>query len=242
MSTDEFNPYHAPAADLDPDADSYGSEETRPVPFEDLAAEPRFWPRIWAMFGLLFRNPMELVDRVPVTQSLTAPWRFLIVLGIPVYLFWLGILALMFFVGMMASLEHASKNAPPTWLFAFLPLAFLVLLPLIQFVGMLFVGLLNHGLLWLWGGLRQGRDLNTTLRTCGYLLAFFSLVSWIPFIGSIALLAAPAALGVSLARLHRTDTWRGVCAAYTPLLFCCCGYALFFLAMMVLGATGVLGK
>ena len=34
------------------------------------------------------------------------------------------------------------------------------------------------------------------------------------------------AIGMGLARMHRTDTWRGICAVLTPIfLLCCCGVA-----------------
>jgi hypothetical protein len=39
----------------------------RPVPFEDLEASPSFWSRVGGMFRMVFSNPMELFDRVPVT-------------------------------------------------------------------------------------------------------------------------------------------------------------------------------
>lgn len=240
MSDETFNPYRAPEADLTSMPDEPSPDALRPVPFEDLEAEPRFWRRVWAMFAILFRDPKNLADRIPVTQKLTAPWSFMIVLGIPGYLIGVLFVALMVFIGAMAQMESSSKgmDAPPAWLLGLIPLLFLLLVPLLQLAGMFVAGLLNHACLWLWGGLRQGRDLNATFRASGYFLAYFTLVSWIPLVGSVAILLGPGALGVALARIHRTETWRGVCAAYTPLLACCCLYGVFLVAMMAIAAIG----
>ena len=54
--------------------------------------------------------------------------------------------------------------------------------------------------------------------------AFVMLVGWVPLLGPLIQIAALALMGMGLARMHRTDTWRGVCAAYTPFLLCCCCY------------------
>jgi hypothetical protein len=56
-------------------------------------------------------------------------------------------------------------------------------------------------------------------------MAFTTLANFIPLVNILVLLGGPALLGMALARMHRADTWRGVCAAYTPYVFCCCGYA-----------------
>ena len=231
MSTDEFNPYRAPEAILTAPSDFPDAAVLRPVPFEDIDAEPRFWPRVWAMFSLLFKNPMELADRVPVTEGFSAPWRFQMVLAIPL-LFLVVVIAVIFGLMMVfASLKSGKGNPgePPPWLFGLLPLVYLVILPVIQFVNMLIIGTLSHGSLWIWGGLKQSAGLQTTCRLTGYFLAFFMLVGFIPIIGSLAALAGPAFLGMGMARIHRTETWRGICAAYTPLIIiCCCAIAAFF--------------
>ena len=81
----------------------------RPIPFEDLEAIPDFWARVGAMFRLVFSNPMELFDRVPTTGGLGAPWRFLLLMSVPVFL----VTALLFFLLgmgiMVAALEEAGK-------------------------------------------------------------------------------------------------------------------------------------
>lgn len=243
MSSDDFNPYRAPEASLTTLESAADPGPLRPVPFEDTELEPRFWPRVWAMFSILFRDPKGLADRIPVTRSMTKPCIFLGILSIPVYLFWIAIAALIFFTGALAEYESGTKGpgAPPLWLLGLIPLGVLVLVPIVQTISVFVAGTINHGCLWLWGGLKQGQDMNATIRACAYFFGFFTLVAWIPLIGTVALVAGPAALGYGLARIHRTDTWRGICAAYSPLLACCCIYGLFFLVMMGLAASGILG-
>jgi hypothetical protein len=41
---------------------------------------------------------------------------------------------------------------------------------------------------------------------------------------------------MGLARIHRTETWRGIVAAYTPMAVCCCLYALLFVVLAGVGA------
>ena len=171
------------------------------------------------MFSALFRAPMELAERVPVTRGFSAPWRFQLVLSIPLFLLMLVIVGIFGVLMTVVSLQATRHGAgePPAWLFALMPLVYLVILPLMQFLNMFIIGALSHGSLWLWGGLKESRGLHASIRLTGYFLAFFMLVGFIPLIGSLAALAGPAFLGMGLARIHRTDTWRGICAAYTPL-------------------------
>jgi len=231
--THEFNPYQAPAADLLAPIGSQAPGALRPVPFEDTELEPRFWPRVLAMFRALFRDPLELADQVPVTTGIGAPWRFQMVLTLPLFLLLLGIAAL--FGGLTLVFSQGTRgDGPPAWLFGLMPLLYLVILPPFQFINMIFIGAMNHGCLWLWGGLRQSEGTTSTIRLTGYFLGFFMLVGFIPIIGSLAALAGPAFLGIAMARMHRTDTWRGVCAAYTPLVvvvFAVLGLFLLFLGM-----------
>ena len=102
---DALPPGMPPFAEFAPQAPAL-----RPVPFEDLEAYAGFWPRVGGMFRMVFTNPMELFDRVPVTEGLGSPWRFLLLLSIPGFL----LTALIFFlVGMgimLAALEQ--KKAP----------------------------------------------------------------------------------------------------------------------------------
>jgi hypothetical protein len=74
----------------------------------------------------------------------------------------------------------------------------------------------------------------------------FQVLGMIPFLGIMfSLLAFPVSIGLmviegmGLARMHKTDTWRGVCAALTPLfLICCC---LAFLLVIAIPAFAVYG-
>ncbi|MBK8572375.1 MAG: YIP1 family protein [Holophagaceae bacterium] len=198
----------------------------RPVPFEDPEAFPSFWSRVGGMFRLVFSNPMELFDRVPVTEGLGAPWRFLLLLSIPVFL----VMALVFFlVGMgimLAALEQTGKGDGKA-IAAIMPVLFgviLLLMPLFSFLGMVIGGAFNHFFLWLWGGLRPGVGTGQSIRAYGYASAFIQIGGLIPYIGILIHLAGMIVIGMGMARMHKTDTWRGICAVLTPLfLLCCCG-------------------
>jgi len=197
----------------------------RPIPFEDTGAIPGFWARVGAMFQMVFRNPLELFDRVPATEGLAAPWRFLLLLSIPVFLI---VALLFFFLGMgimLAALEQTAKDEGRA-IAAVMPLIFgalLLLMPLFTFLGMLIGGMVSHFFLWMWGGLRPGLGMNQTIRAYGYASAFIQIGSLIPYVGFLIHLAGMVVIGMGLARMHKTDTWRGVCAALTPIfLLCCC--------------------
>ena len=214
--------------------------ELRPVPFEDLEAMPGFWERVGAMFRLVFTNPFELFDRVPVTESIGAPWRFLLLLSVPTFL----IVALVFSaLGMGASMAALGETRVEERTVAVLmPVilgVILLLLPLFSFLGMIIGGAFSHFFLWVWGGLRPGVGLNQTVRAYGYASAFLQICTLVPYLGLLLQLAGMVVLGMGLARMHRTDTWRGVCAALTPLvLACCCLVPLLLLAIPVLSVLG----
>lgn len=204
------------------------SAAPRPIPFEDTEAFPTFWSRVGAMFRLVFSNPMELFDRVPITEGLGAPWRFLLLLSIPVFLI---VAAIFFFVGMgimLAALEQTGKGDSKA-IAAIMPLIFgaiLLLLPLVSFLGMVIGGALNHFFLWMWGGLKPGVGTGQTIRAYAYASAFIQIGALIPYLGFLVQIAGMVVIGMGLARMHKTDTWRGVCAVLTPLfLLCCCGIA-----------------
>jgi hypothetical protein len=229
-------PFLPPSADLSP------SPDLRPVPFEDLEAIPGFWPRVGGMFQMVFKNPLELFDRVPVTEGLGAPWRFLLLLSIPVFL----IMALIFFfVGMgimLAALEQTGK-ADSKAIAAIMPLIFgviLLLMPLFAFLGMVIGGAFNHFFLWMWGGLRPGVGASQSIRAYGYASAFIQIGGLIPYIGFLIHIAGLVAIGMGLARMHKTDTWRGICAVLTPLILVCC--CLVPLAIMAIPALMALGR
>jgi len=210
----------------------------RPVPFEDIEAMPGFWARIGAMFRLVFSNPLELFDRVPATEGLGAPWRFLLLMSIPVFL----IMALLFFfVGMgimLAALEQTGKGDGKA-IAAVMPLIFgvlLLLMPLFAFLGMLIGGVFSHFFLWMWGGLRPGAGMNQTVRAYGYASAFIQLGALIPYLGFLIQIAGMVVIGMGLARMHKTDTWRGVCAVLTPIFLLCCCAAIGIFAAVALPA------
>ena len=213
----------------------------RPVPFEDLEAMPGFWERVGAMFRLVFTNPFELFDRVPVTEGMGAPWRFLLLLSVPIFLIMAAVFS---FLGMGASIAamEAQRGAEGHTLAALMPVIFgviLLLMPLFSFLGMVIGGAVNHVCLWMWGGLKPGVGADQSIRAYGYASAFLQIGGLIPYLGILVQLAGIVVIGMGLARMHKTDTWRGVCAALTPLvLVCCCGGILVAMLVPAMIAAG----
>jgi hypothetical protein len=212
----------------------------RPVPFEDFEAFPTFWSRVGGMFRLVFSNPMDLFDRVPVTESFGAPWRFLMLLSVPVFL----IMTLMFFLlgmGIMLSTLEQTGKGDSKMVAAVMPIIFgvvLLLMPLFTFLGMIIGGMFSHFFLWMWGGLKPGVGMNQTVRAYGYTSAFIQIGGLIPYLNILIQIAGIVVMGMGLARMHRTATWRGVCAALTPLfLVCCCLIPVLIMAIPVIAAA-----
>lgn len=222
-----FNPYAPPQSSLLGHEDSLDPESLPPVPFEDHENIPGFWSRVGKTFALAFSNPMEFFIRVPVTSGLVATWRFALLLSTPFLLIMMLVVAAFVFMVFNQTTSHSSAFPPlgMTVLFG----GGMVLSPLFVFIGILILGLLNHFLLWVWGGLRHGESLEQTCRAVGYTLAFTQLVGWVPILGPFAQLGVLVVLGMGLARMHHTETWRGVCAVFTPVLLCCACYLSFFL-------------
>jgi hypothetical protein len=213
-----------------------GAVLPRPVPFEDREAFPGFWARVSGMFQLVFRNPMELFERVPLTEGLGAPWRFLLLLSVPAFL----LVALVFFAAglgiVLAALEEAGRTESRV-LAAAMPFIFgaiLLLMPVFSFLGMVVGGALNHFFLWLWGGLRPGVPTAQSIRAYGYAAAFIQLSGFIPILGLFIQIAGMVVIGMGMARMHRTATWRGVCAALTPLFLLLVGGFLLLLGIVAL--------
>lgn len=217
-------------------------ESARPIPWEDPDAFPRFWDRVAETFKLAFTAPMAFFERVPQTDGLGRPWGFLLFTSLPNYLLLLVILLIaglvLSFLGLADAKENLFRQYPAlTWI---LPLAlggFLLLMPLLQFLGMLILGGLQHLCLWMFGGTREGIGAQQTIRASTYAWAFIGLVSFlpslIPYLGIVIVLPLKIAgmvfTGMGLARLHRTDTWRGIAAVFAPMvLLCCCVLALWF--------------
>lgn len=231
----EFNPYQAPAvSDLELPIPPELAQAR--VPWEDPEQFPRFWSRVGETLGLAFRAPTDFIARMPSGDSLGAPWRFVLLLTAPLFLI-LGALALVLGAIFFAEIvkELRGPSGLPAGVIIALVIGAVALMPLLYFVQILLWGLLNHACLWLWGGLRQGEPVLQTLRATGYALAFLNLGSLIPLVNYIVLILVPVILGMGLARLHRTDTWRGICAALTPIVLCCCLYAGFIALAMALG-------
>jgi hypothetical protein len=193
------------------------------------------------MFQLLFSDPFEFFERAPRSEGLGAPWRFLLLLSVPALL----IVGLIFGVfGFLAVMGAVIDRKPEASILALVPVVFfavLAMLPLFLFVGMLIGGSINHFCLWLWGGTRNGSGLEQTIRAAGYAHAFIQLGAWIPYLGLVVQLLGMVWLGIGLARMHRTETWRGLCAVFTPLLLLCLCMilALAFLPIILLAANRV---
>lgn len=224
----DFNPYLPPEAPIL--APEPGPEEVLPLPWEDHDRHPGFWQRVGGMFSLAFSRPSEFGTRVEAGEGLMRPWTFVLTLAAPLLallLLVVGLLSVVFGIALRSELKQV-----PAWVIPLAGVAILVLAPLMYFVQMLVWGLINHACLWMWGGLRNGAPLEQSLRLTGYALAFFALGSMIPLVNYATFVAVPAVLGIAMARLHRTDTWRGVCAAFTPVLLCCCVYAIWMAVLI----------
>ena len=228
------NPYQPPQSDLEGTPEYHSPEPLRPIPFEDIEAIPGFWRRVGAMFQLLFKAPYELVDRIPITDGLWAPLRFTLLCALPITLLMTLLGVFMAVMGGIVAAQGSSKG-PESWLFAGMGLFYALLMPISVMVGFFVGGTVSHFFLWIWGGLRDGQGLGQTLRAHGYYLGFFMLFYLIPLVNIAVLLGGPAFQGIALARIHRTDTWRGVCAAYTPLCCGCLAYVGLFAVMFSMG-------
>lgn len=231
LETEDFNPYQPPMSALE--APEPGAPEAR-VPWEDPDTFPSFWSRVGEMFSLAFSRPTELLARVPTGDSLSAPWRFVLLLTAPLVLLF-GLLFLVMGAVLLPQFlkEMETPTGVPLGIGIAVVLGLVVGMPLFYFIQMVLWGLVNHASLWLWGGLRQGEPLLQTIRATGYGLAFFTLGSMIPLLNYLVMIAVPIVVGMGLARMHRTDTWRGVCALLTPVVLCCCLYAGFIAFALV---------
>ncbi|HJW34442.1 MAG TPA: hypothetical protein VJ505_13945 [Holophagaceae bacterium] len=217
----DFNPYQPPVTgDLEPTAPV--GEAPPPLPWEDKARFPGFWKRVGEMFSLIFNDPLGYFERVPRGEGLTKPWLFQLLLLTPAFLILTIILSVFGLVGTLAAASAAGKGAPPAWLFPALIPLFLLLMPAFVFLGMILGGAFSHFFLWIWGGLKPGQPMEQTIRAQGYANAFISLGGMVPYLGLLVQLAGLIWMGMGLARMHRTDTWRGICAILTPIVLCCC--------------------
>ena len=224
------NPFQPPEASVL--EQSWDPSTLPPIPWEDHEAYPGFWKRIGAMFSLLFSNPLELADRIPVTDDLAPAWRFNLLMAIPYFAF----MGLMFaFMGSMLAFLPSDPKMPKSFMAGIFggELLFIVA---IFCVGIFIYGAIMHAALWMWGGTREGAGLGQTIRTCGYIWGFVNVGMFVPCVNALVGIAGLVYLGMALARVHRTDTWRGICAVFTPVFICCLGYAALLLVGLSLGA------
>lgn len=205
-----------------------------PVPFEDRDAIPGFWMRLGATFRLAFQDPMAFYARIPRTDSLIAPWRLLLLFSLPLYFF---LMIYAFFGSVMAVAAAFSPKTEDRLIGMAVGgclVGLILLMPFLQLLGILVTGTVNHLFLWIWGGLRNSpHGLRQTLRATAYTQAFVGLLSLIPLLGIFAILGGWILLGIGLARMHRTETWRGVWAMLTPMIL--------LGSMLVLGIGTVIG-
>lgn len=224
------NPFQPPEADVL--ESTWDPGEARPVPWEDPEAFPTFWKRLGGMFSLLFSRPMELLDRIPVTEGVGAAWRFSVLMAVPYLAFMLLVFA---FVGSVTMFTPPDPHMPKGLMAGIFGGEFAIIV-LMLMAGMFVAGAVLHALLWMWGGTRNGQGLGQTIRLCGYAWGFVHLGMVVPCVNFFAGLAGLAYVAMGLARIHRTDTWRAVCAVLTPVLLCCLGYGLIFAIGFGMGA------
>ena len=204
-----------------------------PLPFEDRR-HPGLWLRTGLTLRMAFRAPLEAFGALARGRSLGAPWRLKLLLAVPFYLLLaLGLALLQLIVGVAAWNQPASLPREALWAFPALLLLLLTAGPLLQLVNMLLGGVILHALLWAFRGTRAGAGVRQTVRAAGYTQAMTGLLALAPLLGPAAYPAVKAIQGLGLARLHRTDPWRGLAAALTQALCAC------LMAGALVGALGV---
>jgi len=200
-----------------------------PLPFEDPSLG--FWPRVGRTLDVAFRTPMGGFGSLALGSSLGAPWRLKLLLAAPAYLAATLGLTLVQLVVVAASWNRNLPREAFTVCPALL-LALLVAGPLFQWLSMVWGGLMLHGLLWLFRGTSAGPGLRQTVRAAGYTQAVVGLLSLVPLLGAAAYPAARVTLGLGLARLHHTDPWRGLAAAWAQAALSLLTAAALILAMV----------
>lgn len=241
MDEPSHNPYEPPQSDLfgTPEPDSPVS--SRPVPFEDREAIPGFWRRVGTMFKLLFTDPYRFYDRIPVTEGVLAPWRFMLLMCAPLVLLiilLLSVFGIAIFSGLFGAMD--AKERSEVWILPAVGAVYVVLIPVMQFVGLWIYGSVTHLLLWILGGTKEHVGLGQSIRATGYTMGFMTLGSMIPLLNYAVFLGGMVLLGIGLSRIHRTDMWRGILAALLPPFLCCCGYIV--IVFSIVGLAGAFGK
>ena len=192
-------------------------ESSSPLPFENPSLG--FWRRLGLTLRLGFSTPLAAYTTLPRGRGLGAPWRLKLLLALPAYLcaaLTLGLLQLVLVLsslGQPAPLPREVLLACPGLL-----LTLLLLGPLLQFASMLLAGLILHALLWAFRAPSGPGDLRQTIRATGYTQALVGLFLLVPVLGVAAYPGGKVALGLGLARLRRTEPWRGLAAACSQAL------------------------
>ena len=247
-----FPPFQPPGpAGAEPAAVLPG-EPLRPVPWEDLEAEPGWWERLKATVSLTFKAPMDLADRIPVTEGFWQPYLYLLACSVPVIL--LSVLGQLVSLAIQGAVLGMASSARPNpfqqlgmsdlgagAMAGIMIVFFLVFMPLFLFLGIFIGGAINHFFLWAFGGTKEEVGLGQTIRLYAYAQGVYQLVAAaasIPIVGCLFLVVLipfmfvwMAYYGLALARMHRTESWRGVCAVFAPMVLgiCCAGIALVLL-------------
>ena len=217
----------------------------RPIPWEDREAHASWWSRLVATVKMSFSAPMDAADRIHVTDGFWHPYLYLLLCSAPVLIF--SILGQILGVAVQGAILGSLGAGRPNPLqelglstlgagaiTLIVILFFLVAMPVLLLFGMFIGGALSHLFLWMFGGTKAGVGLGQTIRCYAYANGVYQLVSAvgsIPLVGCFFLfLLIPFVIvwlvyyGLALARLHRTESWRGICAAFAPVvLACCCG-------------------
>lgn len=225
-----------------------------PLPFEDPERYPGVWHRLFETFRLAISQTWAFFEAIPGGSGLGSPWRFQLLCWLPMLVLAAIGLALLALIGGMAAVAGAISKQGLAALaggtLALVSLAVLLLLPLGIFLGMVISGALTHFFLWIWGGTRQRIGIEQTIRTEGFvsgisvvLMIPFQVLGIIPIVGLVFSFCAmvltigiTVVKGMGLARIHRTDTWRGVCAALSPMFLACCCLILAVIAAVSIPA------
>lgn len=241
MEVSSQNPYEPPQSDLYGTPESVSEEPLRPIPFEDLEAVPGFWRRVGAMFQLLFTNPYRFYDRIPVTGGFLHPWRFMLLMCVPLVLLLIAVISI-FGLAMFSGLfgPVSPKDSSAAWILPVVGGIYAVMIPVMQLIVFWAYGSVTHLLLWIFGGTKEHAGYRQSMRATGYTMAFMTLGAMLPLLNYVIFLGGMVMLGIGLSRIHRTDMWRGILAALLPIFLCCCGYMLFVFGMI--GMTSAFKK
>jgi hypothetical protein len=202
-----------------------------PLPWEDPG---RPWPgALFATVALIFQQPGQAFERMPVTGDLLRPLMFPVLVQWPLFIV-LGLFAL----AMRGSLGNEFPSGSPVlryedMYFRLMPV-FVLLAPLWILVGTLINAAIRHLFLMLVGGAKRG--FQATLRTVCYATAGM-LLGVIPCLGGLIAFVANAAFEIiGLSAAHRITKGRAALAVVLPGLFCCLCFCLMFMFLQLAGS------